>query len=224
MIAKTQKGKEIRKYYVKLENIYNKIIKEEIQNKNNLLEEKDKEIKQIQQERVIDKKLEKHKILLNMLKDKNCMFVDHDKDPMVVHNIQPTVVSKKAGCNVVLELNKDKSAITRHFNSVNVASQELKTNAHAVKKIIQTSKIYNDHYYIYLNDCTSELLDTYDTKVFNYVPKCAIKIKCIHPETKEEQIFPSLTHAYKFCKVHHKTVHKAINEKKLLNGYYWEFV
>ena len=31
MLAKTDKGKEIRKYYVKLENIYNKIIKEEIQ-------------------------------------------------------------------------------------------------------------------------------------------------------------------------------------------------
>jgi anti-repressor protein len=31
MLDKTDKGKEIRKYYVKLENIYNKIIKEEIQ-------------------------------------------------------------------------------------------------------------------------------------------------------------------------------------------------
>jgi hypothetical protein len=32
MIAKTDKGKAIRKYYVKLENIHNKIIKEEIEN------------------------------------------------------------------------------------------------------------------------------------------------------------------------------------------------
>ena len=32
MIAKTAKGKEIRKYYVKLENIYNKLIKEELNN------------------------------------------------------------------------------------------------------------------------------------------------------------------------------------------------
>jgi phage anti-repressor protein len=38
MIAKTDKGKEIRNYYVKLENIYNKIIKEEIENKDELLE------------------------------------------------------------------------------------------------------------------------------------------------------------------------------------------
>ena len=31
MIAKTERGKEIRKYYVKLENIYNEIIKEELE-------------------------------------------------------------------------------------------------------------------------------------------------------------------------------------------------
>jgi len=41
MLAKTDKGKQIRKYYVKLENIYNQIIKEEIESKDKLLEEKE---------------------------------------------------------------------------------------------------------------------------------------------------------------------------------------
>jgi phage anti-repressor protein len=41
MLAKTDKGKEIRKYYIKLENIYNKLIKEEIENKDKLLKEKE---------------------------------------------------------------------------------------------------------------------------------------------------------------------------------------
>jgi hypothetical protein len=152
------------------------------------------------------------------------MFVDNDKDPMIVHDIQPTVISKKGGCTVVLELNNEKSAITRHFISISVVSFELKINVHSIKKIIVNKKLYNNHYYIYLDECPCELLDKYDTKVFNYVPKCAIKVKSIHPETKEEQIFPSLTHAYKFCKVHHKTIYKAINEKRILNGYYWELL
>jgi phage anti-repressor protein len=38
MIAKTSQGKDIRKYYVKLENIYNKIIKMEIEESKKLLE------------------------------------------------------------------------------------------------------------------------------------------------------------------------------------------
>ena len=42
MLVKTEKSKEIRKYYVKLENIYNKIVKEEIENTQKLLEENKK--------------------------------------------------------------------------------------------------------------------------------------------------------------------------------------
>lgn len=41
MICKTDKGKEIRKYYLKLENIYNQLIKEELHEKEELLKEKD---------------------------------------------------------------------------------------------------------------------------------------------------------------------------------------
>jgi hypothetical protein len=42
MLAKTKRGREIRKYYVKLENNYNKIIKEEIENNQKLLQENKK--------------------------------------------------------------------------------------------------------------------------------------------------------------------------------------
>lgn len=44
MLAKTNNGKKIRKYYVKLENIYNKIIKEEIENQKQLLLEKETQL------------------------------------------------------------------------------------------------------------------------------------------------------------------------------------
>jgi len=79
MIAKTDKGKAIRKYYVKLENIYNKIIKEEIEenkkeienqksllekekeNTIKLIEEKEKELIKTQKELVNLKKLKSNK-------------------------------------------------------------------------------------------------------------------------------------------------------------------
>ena len=63
MLAKTSQGKEIRKYYVKLENIYNKIIKEEIKEQKNKLEEKDKLLK------------EKDKLLLE--KDETIKQLEH---------------------------------------------------------------------------------------------------------------------------------------------------
>ena len=59
MLAKTQKGKEIRKYYIKLENINNKIIKEEIEHHKSLLEKKDQQLEEkeqllIQKDKLLD--------------------------------------------------------------------------------------------------------------------------------------------------------------------------
>jgi phage anti-repressor protein len=71
MIAKTDKAKEIRKYYVKLENIYNKLINDE--HKQHQLELQEKESKLIKQKEEHnntinklqkEKSLERHNILL----------------------------------------------------------------------------------------------------------------------------------------------------------------
>lgn len=50
MLAKTDKGKEIRKYYVKLENIYNQLIKEEIEQQSNELTQTSRLLEQTQQQ------------------------------------------------------------------------------------------------------------------------------------------------------------------------------
>lgn len=57
MIAKTFQGKEMRKYYMKLENIHNKIIKKEMENKNKLLQEKDELLLKTQKQLELKNKL-----------------------------------------------------------------------------------------------------------------------------------------------------------------------
>lgn len=71
MLAKTEKGKEIRRYYVKLENITHNIMKEEIQYNNRLLEDKDTIIKHNEE----TKKFEKHKFLIEKFKYKKCIYI-----------------------------------------------------------------------------------------------------------------------------------------------------
>lgn len=71
MLVKTDKGKEIRKYYVKLENLYNKLIKEELETKNKLLEDKDTIIKNNES----TKKVEKHKFLIEKFKYKKRIYI-----------------------------------------------------------------------------------------------------------------------------------------------------
>jgi hypothetical protein len=150
-------------------------------------------------------------------------FVKNGMNPSVVYDIQPNVITKKISY-VILELNEEKSEITKNFMSISVASQELKMDCRSIVKLIKEQKLYNGHYYIYLENAPKELLDKYDVNIFKFVPHSAVRVKSIHPETREERIFPSLAHAYKEYKVHHKTIHKAINDKTLLNGFYWELI
>jgi len=71
MLAKTDKGKEIRKYYVKLENIYNKIIKEEIENTQKLLLEKDTQL----ENKDLEKKREVEMTLKNSFNKRNLVYL-----------------------------------------------------------------------------------------------------------------------------------------------------
>ena len=80
MFAKTQQGKEIRKYYVKLENIYNKIIKEEIENQKLLLEKEKENTQKLLKENEIklkekEKELSKEKTLRNKMLNRRCFDV-----------------------------------------------------------------------------------------------------------------------------------------------------
>ena len=68
MLAKTDKGKEIRKYYVKLENIHNKIVKEEIEQQKQLLLEKDTQL----ENKELEKKREVEMTLKNSF-NKRCL-------------------------------------------------------------------------------------------------------------------------------------------------------
>jgi len=87
MLVKTEKSKEIRRYYVKLENIYNKIVKEEIENTRMLLQEKDKQllitqtsIKQLENRIQVEPKINKHKLLLDKFNGKRTLYVAEVSD------------------------------------------------------------------------------------------------------------------------------------------------
>ena len=77
MLVKTEKSKEIRKYYVKLENIYNKIIKEEIENKDKLLEEKESQLQESSKQHQIELQ-EKNKQLSDLQKLKVKKWYNQD--------------------------------------------------------------------------------------------------------------------------------------------------
>jgi len=100
MLVKTEKSKQIRKYYVKLENIYNKIIKEEIEEKQieiesqKLLLEKEKEnsIKLLQ---------EKDKYIAE-LKDKQVVPILYIAHNPIIKNKHKIGISSETKTNDIL--------------------------------------------------------------------------------------------------------------------------
>jgi phage anti-repressor protein len=85
MLVKTDKGKQIRKYYVKLENIYNKLIKEEIEDQQKMLEEKNSQLekteKELKQEKSLRNKMLNRKWYDSDIKECVYVFVDNINDP-----------------------------------------------------------------------------------------------------------------------------------------------
>jgi phage anti-repressor protein len=109
LIAKTPEGKKARKYFVKIENMNHKVLKMEMDEQKLLLNEKDKEIEQIQTDRTVDKKMEKHKVLLNMLKDKNCIYLIEISENLI-----------KIGSSYEIDKRRDVSCyilLTKHYQT-----------------------------------------------------------------------------------------------------------
>ena len=121
LMAKTEKGKEIRKYYVKLENIYNKIIKEEI-DKNEILlqkekqeklkllkENKEKEILLLKEKENTLKLLEEKDRYIAQLKDQECipiLYIGHNPIIKNKHKIGISSETKKNDILVRRECHK----------------------------------------------------------------------------------------------------------------------
>jgi len=83
MLAKTDKGKEIRKYYVKLENMNNQLIQEEIQeikdNQDKLIKKLEYDTKQLLIDKDADHKenirINRHNILIEKFNHKKCVYI-----------------------------------------------------------------------------------------------------------------------------------------------------
>jgi prophage antirepressor-like protein len=155
------------------------------------------------------------------------MYVEKGEEPNIVKNIKPNQITK-FNSKIIIELNQDKTELLNTFTSQKKLSEYLRVSATRVRQILDKNlQVDNKHYNRYM-DCDKyikEILDEYmkNNIVNKLVPKGAVKVKSINPITGAEIIHPSLKHAHDAFKIHHKTVHKAILEKRMCNGNYWEY-
>jgi hypothetical protein len=90
--SNAKKADDVHEYFIKLEEIFQEILNDESTELRIQLQEKNQEINQIQNERINDKKIEKHKILLEKLNNKDCVYlieiINHNKHRDVICEIK----------------------------------------------------------------------------------------------------------------------------------------
>lgn len=154
------------------------------------------------------------------------LFVENGNDFNIVKDIQPTIYSNQPEFNIILQLNRDKTEIIESYNGITLIKNKFNITSEKLNKIINEQKIFNDTFFIKINNCTPELLEKYqknnnDIMLVRTNPKSK-RVKQTNIQTNEEIIYKSITESsIKFGSTE-KYINDAIKNNKTLNGYKFE--
>jgi hypothetical protein len=149
-------------------------------------------------------------------------YVEKDMEPKDCI-IAPNAKSLQRINEIILELNSDKTQILNSFATQTELFNHLNISKGRTRKIIINEILHNNKYYITLNKCPKELLNSYDKKINSKTNHNAKSIKQINPITKEFIIFNSLKEIDMRFGFAHSTITNAINKKHMHGGFLWEY-
>ncbi len=150
---------------------------------------------------------------------------DEDKEYLIPATVIDTNQIKQ---EFVVFMNKDKNKIEKIYYSMGqVAKDWNKKSVTFISNLIKEKKLYNEGYLILMKDCEKNMIDEYlkhhplPTKQRNI----GFKYQMLHPESEvviEE--FESMSDMIKKYPMGRSAVQKAIEEKRIHNGFYWRCV
>ena len=152
------------------------------------------------------------------------MFVEHGVNHNVVKNIQPTVKSNQPEFNCIVQLNQFKTEIIGSYSGLTTVKKQYGISNNRIEKIINDGLIFNNTYFVKLNNCPQELLDAYDQPLVRRANAKRKPLKQINQLTNEERTFESLTEASLHSGSTTKTLTDTIKNKVVLKGFFWEFI
>ena len=150
---------------------------------------------------------------------------DEDKE----YVIPPTVLdTNQVKQEFVIFLNKDKDKIQKIYYSMGqVAKDWNKKSVTFISTLMKEKKLYNEGYLVFMKDCEKSLVDEY--LKHNELPvkqrDIGFKYQMLHPESEVViEDFESISEMIKKYPMGRSAVQKAIEEKRIHNGFYWRCV
>jgi hypothetical protein len=161
---------------------------------------------------------------LNYAIKKNTIYFDY-RWARINESVNQTVPKVKTFkiTGTICKLNLTQTEIIDTYETKNDLMTELKIGVAKMNTIIKDNKPFDGYYYVLYSMCSKELTDNYKKPINKYVFHNSKKIIQINPMNNEEKIYNSLTSISNEFKVKNETIKKAIENKKMLRGFFWNY-
>lgn len=241
MTAKTKKGKEIRRYYLKLENMYCQLIKEEIEKQNKIFleiyEDNKRKVEMTLKNKIID--LENENIELKK-KLSNDEYINHLKNK--IETLEKTIndinEQKSSDENETIETIENEDTINDRIfkkrkvdkidpttlniietyeciNVILVKNKEEKYSYNGIYKSIKKNNVYKNYRWNYHGE---------EIKPTNKITRESSKVERVFQLDKNKNFVKSFKTKSELCKILHIGIvklNKYINEGKVFNDFYY---
>lgn len=151
-------------------------------------------------------------------------YVDRDKDPNIITNIEPTKPTKIQNVGYIAKLNKEKTEIINVYLDRKIACSENNYKSlSALDNHVKNETLTNGHYYVLFHKCTVPLQQ-------DFIQRCGEPILYkdgvgqFNSDNQLHHEFVCKYDAIKQLKISDKTLAKVIDKNVLYNNYYYKHI
>lgn len=150
---------------------------------------------------------------------------ERSKNPEEVQNIGETKEIIKQRKELIAFLNLDKNKIVKVYPDQKSITEEYKVSHGAICSAIKRGSRSQGGYFVFYEDCSQELKNTYKEELPEISPKTAsIQVNQISPITEEViKKYNSINDVINECQISRISLKKAIENNDVLKGFKWEF-
>jgi len=150
------------------------------------------------------------------------LLVERNLDPNIIHNIEPTKVTKIQNLGYIAKLNSDKTKILNVYLDRKTASLENEhKSSSALDNPVKNNTLANGFYYCLYNNCDDKLTTNYE----NINGKPVLYKKGVGQFNEANELVNEFTCKYdciKSLNMSDKTLAKTLNKNIKYNGYYYK--
>lgn len=151
-------------------------------------------------------------------------YVDRDKDPNIITNIEPTKPTKIQNVGYIAKLNKEKTEIINVYLDRKIACSENNYKSlSALDNHVKNETLTNGHYYVLFHKCTVPLQQDF-IQLFGEPILYKDGVGQFNSDNQLHHEFVCKYDAIKQLKISDKTLAKVIDKNVLYNNYYYKHI